>query len=525
MNAGKLSDVRFAHWKKKSQETRIFGAWKKFSARDVRRCCDATACQTNLSVIRKVGLDIREGRTTAQDVTRAYLAKIRQTDEKVGSFITTQADNAIAQAISIDEKICRGEDPGILTGVAFAIKDNICSSDSFTTAGSRLLEVHQSPHDSLVVSAIKAEGGIILGKTNLDEFGMGSTTENSAFGVTSNPWDMRRIPGGSSGGSASAVALKQCAAALGSDTGGSIRQPASFCGVVGLKPTYGLLSRHGLVAYASSFDTIGPVTTSVEDSAIVLTALCSRHNQLDSTLHHTNSSRFHDHLKNLEHFASKPLSGYRFAIIKETIGLGVQHDVVQRVLDAATKIERLGAAVDFVSCPTFHLGLPAYYILALSEASSNLSRYDCIRLGGKTSRDEGFGAEVKRRILMGSFALSAGHSDAYYERAQEVQRMVEAELACKLQEYDAFILPAAPSPAYLKSEKMNDPLAMYSGDMMTVNVNLSGLPAIVVRGGHVENDGTLLPVGLQIVGRPFGERALLEIAHAYELCTWDEIKF
>jgi len=457
---------------------RVFGAGKKVSARGVQR--SATACSMNLSVIRKVRLDIRQGQVTAQDVTRAYLGKICQTDKKFGSYITIQEERAIAQAVSIDEKICRGEDTGILTGAVFAIKDNICSSDDYTSSGSKLLEAHQSPYDSNVVSAIKAAGGIVLGKTNLDEFGMGSTTENSAFRTTRNPWDIRRIPGGSSGGSASAVALNQCAAALGSDTGGSIRQPASFCGVVGLKPTYGLLSRHGLVAYASSFDTIGPVTTSVEDSAIVLSALCSGHDHLDSTAQNTRSIQFHDHLKDLDHFNSKPLSGKRLAIIQETIGPGVQDGVVQRVLEAANQFERLGARVDFVSCPTFHLGLPAYYILALSEASSNLSRYDCIRLGAQTSRNEGFGAEVKRRILMGSYALSAGHSDAYYKRAQEVQRMVEADFTSKLREYDASIMPAAPSPAYLNSEKMNNPLAMYSGDMMTVNVNLSGLPVRLV---------------------------------------------
>jgi len=390
-----------------------------------------------------------------------------------------------------------------------------------STAGSRILETHYPPFNSHVVSALKASGAIILGKTNLDEFGMGSTTETSAYRATRNPWEHRRVPGGSSGGSAAAVAQHQCIAALGSDTGGSIRQPASFCGVVGLKPTFGLLSRHGLMSYASSFDCICPVTSSVQDAAIVLSAMSEPSQQIDSTLQKQKSSAYHEHLLDIEHMTTQPLRGRRFAIIKETIGPGVEISVVERILTAASDIEDLGGIVDVVSCPTFNLGLPAYYILALSEASSNLARYDNVRFGdSELSRSEGMGAEVKRRILMGSYALSAGHSDAYYKRAQEVRSLVEADLSTKLKTYDVLLTPAAPTPAFRANEKKDHPLAMFSGDMMTVNINLCGLPAIVVRGGKVLVEDKLLPVGLQFIGRPFGEVSLLETAHIFEICTW-----
>mmetsp|Transcript_9954 Transcript_9954/g.45049 ORF Transcript_9954/g.45049 Transcript_9954/m.45049 type:complete len:438 (-) Transcript_9954:1120-2433(-) len=378
-------------------------------------------CSGGLSVIRKVGDRLRQGDTTAQEILSMHLEKILVTDQAIGSFVSQQIDAALLEAKQIDKKLSAGLDPGPLAGIPFGIKDNICVSNVPSTAGSRILETHYPPFDSHVVSALKASGAIILGKTNLDEFGMGSTTENSAFRVTRNPWDRRRVPGGSSGGSAAAVAQHQCIAALGSDTGGSIRQPASFCGVVGLKPTFGLLSRHGLMSYASSFDCIGPVTSSVEDAAIVLSVMSKPAQQIDSTVQMALSSLYHEHLPDIERLRTWPLLGRRFAIVKETIGPGVDISVVDRIVTAARDIEKLGGVVDVISCPSFHLGLPAYYILAVSEASSNLARYDNIRFGtADSSRSEDFGDEVKRRILMGSYALSAGHSDSYYKRAQEV---------------------------------------------------------------------------------------------------------
>mmetsp|Transcript_30156 Transcript_30156/g.74834 ORF Transcript_30156/g.74834 Transcript_30156/m.74834 type:complete len:466 (-) Transcript_30156:1190-2587(-) len=400
------------------------------------RCSDTSNV---LSVIRKIGNRIRSGDTTAQDVTKSYIDKLRVSDEVVGSFISVTADLALEQAKAVDDAFAAGIDPGPLAGIPFAIKDNICLSVAPTTAGSRLLQGHQAPYDAQTINALKASGAIIFGKTNLDEFGMGSTTESSAFRATRNPWDVSRVPGGSSGGSAAAVAAQQCAAAIGSDTGGSIRQPASFCGVVGLKPTYGLLPRHGLVAYASSFDCIGPLTSSVEDAAMILSVLCCHHISDDATLQNQSlTHNFHSALRNIKDMNCKPFAGRRFAMIKETLGSGVDKQVAESIIEGAKQMEELGAVVDVVSCPSFHLGLPAYYILALSEASSNLARYDSIRFGSKVTRSEGLGSEVKRRMLMGSYALSAGHSDAYYKRAQEVTSskslscFSNSKVACKI---------------------------------------------------------------------------------------------
>ena len=488
-----------------------------------RRSLRVAVC-SHQGLVRKTRESIKRGDTTAEEVTLAYLDSIQRSDGVVGSFISITSDLALEQAKAVDKQLASGNDPGLLAGVPIAIKDNICISTGTTTAGSKLLQAHQSPYDAQIVHALKASGAVIVGKTNLDEFGMGSTTESSAFKATRNPWDQSRVPGGSSGGSAAAVAMRQCAAAIGSDTGGSVRQPASFCGVVGLKPTYGLLPRHGLVAYASSFDCIGPLTSSVEDAALVLSAMCGLCASVDATLQNIKPKDYHSDLQCIENLQSKPFLGRRFAIVKETMGEGVDKGVVERILQAAREMEQLGASVDIVSCPSFDLGLPAYYVLALSEASSNLARYDNIRYGAVERRREGFGPEVKRRILMGSFALSAGYSDAYYKRAQEVQRIVEAELAAKLAIYDALLTPASPTPAYRANDKVNDPLAMFSGDKMTVNVNLAGLPAIVVRSGQVASEeGKTLPVGLQIIGRPFEESALLDVAHTLEICTFDTL--
>lgn len=495
-----------------------------------RRVAHVASCSQSL--VRSIGDRIRKGETSAEEVTRSYLAAIEDTNATIGAFVSVSADDAIAQAKAVDAALRAGEPLGLLAGIPLGVKDNIATAAGETSAGSKILSGLNSPYDAHVIEALRKAGSVVVGKTNMDEFGMGSTTESSAKGATINPWDTTRVPGGSSGGSAAAVAAQQCVVALGSDTGGSIRQPASFCGVVGLKPTYGLVSRHGLVAYASSFDCIGPLASSVEDAAVVLSAMraSDASDFSDATFQSLSATEkraagdYHSHLKRLEDLASKPLAGKKFALVKETLGEGVDVGVVGKIVAAAEELEKLGAVVDVVSCPTFGLGLPAYYVLALSEASSNLARYDAIRYGAtNTTRSEGLGTEVKRRILMGTYALSAGHSDAYYKRAQETRRLVEMDLNSKLSEYDALLTPAAPTPAYELGGKVNDPLAMFSGDVMTVNVNLAGLPAVVVRAGSVTENGATLPVGLQMVGRPFGEAQLLDIAHTFEIATFDAV--
>mmetsp|Transcript_40985 Transcript_40985/g.131024 ORF Transcript_40985/g.131024 Transcript_40985/m.131024 type:complete len:379 (+) Transcript_40985:745-1881(+) len=366
----------------------------------------------------------------------------------------------------------------------------------------------------------------MVGKTNMDEFGMGSSTEASAYHVTRNPWDTERVPGGSSGGSAAAVAARQVVAALGSDTGGSIRQPSSFCGVVGLKPTYGRVSRYGLVSYASSLDAIGPMTTTCEDAAILLEQIAGVDSR-DATSSKRPVGGFSASLFPApEALDSAPLKGTRVGIVMETMGEGVDPDVAGQIRAAAAHLEALGAEVGEVSIAGFDKGLPAYYVIAPCEASSNLSRYDGVRYGQRnqeadtlrgmydTTRRAGFGAEVKRRILMGTYALSAGYYDAYYRRAQQVRTVVREGFAGALGDFDVLLTPAAPSPAYKIGEKSSDPLAMYAGDLMTVNVNLAGLPALVLPAGPAASSG--LPVGMQLIGKAFDEAALLRVGHAYE---------
>ncbi|CAA6659766.1 unnamed protein product [Spirodela intermedia] len=382
-----------------------------------------------------------------------------------------------------------------------------------STGGSRILEGYRPAFDATAVQRLRESGAILIGKTNLDEFGMGSTTEGSGFQVTANPWDVSRVPGGSSGGSAAAVSARQCVVSLGSDTGGSVRQPASFCGVVGVKPTYGRVSRFGLMAYASSLDAIGCFGSSVVDSAIILNAI-SGHDRLDATSSKHDVPDYVTELISTDNMGSKPLKGTRVGVIRETLGEGVEGEIISSIQAAASHLEELGAVVSEASLPSFSLGLPAYYILATSESSSNLSRYDGIRYGKQVPEDElaslygnsrasGFGCEVKMRILMGTYALSAGYYDAYYKRAQQVRSLVQRSFKEALDENHILISPAAPSAAYMIGEKINDPLAMYAGDIMTVNVNLAGLPALVVPCGFV---GGLSP----LPGR------LFRVGHVFE---------
>lgn len=415
---------------------------------------------------------------------------------------------------------------GPLAGIIVAVKDNICTSDMPSTAGSRVLEGYRPPFDATAVRRIREMGGIVVGKTNLDEFGMGSTTESSAFQVTANPWDVSRVPGGSSGGSAAAVSARQCMVSLGSDTGGSVRQPASFCGVVGLKPTYGRVSRFGLMAYASSLDVIGCFSSSVFDAGILLHAI-SGHDTSDATSSKQVVPDFTSQFTSISLSESKPLKGLKVGLISETLEDGVDTGVASTIRAAASHLEELGCSVSEVSLPSFSLGLPAYYILASSESSSNLSRYDGVRYGNQAPADElnalygdsrakGFGHEVKMRILMGTYALSAGYYDAYYKRAQQVRTIVRKGFKAALDVYDILISPAAPSAAYRIGEKKNDPLAMYAGDIMTVNVNLAGLPALVLPCGFVEGGSAGLPVGLQMIGAAFDEEKLLKVGHIFE---------
>lgn len=434
--------------------------------------------------------------------------------------------SVLRQAEEIDRKIRDNEALGPLAGVIVGVKDNICTSDMPSTAGSKILENYTPPFDATAVKKLRENGAIIVGKTNLDEFGMGSSTEASAYQVTANPWDLSRVPGGSSGGSAAAVSARQCVVSLGSDTGGSVRQPAAFCGVVGLKPTYGRVSRYGLVAYASSLDVIGCFGSSVADAGILLQAI-SGHDKLDASSSKRDFPDFTTQFIAKDSWDSKPLKGIRVGVIRETIEGGVDPEVISSLHSAASHLEELGCIITEVSFPSFSLGLPAYYILASSESSSNLSRYDGVRFGNQVyanelsllygdSRAEGFGPEVKLRILMGTYALSAGYYDAYYKRAQQVRTLIQKSFKVALEDNDFLISPAAPSTAFRIGEKKQDPLAMYAGDIMTVNVNLAGLPALVLPCGFVEGGSAGLPVGFQMIGAAFHEERLLKVGHIFE---------
>ncbi|XP_012466114.1 glutamyl-tRNA(Gln) amidotransferase subunit A, chloroplastic/mitochondrial isoform X2 [Gossypium raimondii] len=464
---------------------------------------------------------------SAVELTHSYLDRLKQTEPHINCFLhVSDPDKVLKQAQDIDDKIKRNEEVGPLAGVLVAIKDNICTADMPSTGGSYILEGYRPPFDATAVKRLKDLGAIVVGKTNLDEFGMGSTTEASAFKVTANPWDLSRVPGGSSGGSAASVSARQCVVSLGSDTGGSVRQPASFCGVVGLKPTYGRVSRFGLMAYASSLDVIGCFGSSVADTGILLHAI-SGHDSLDATSSKREVPDFTSQFTSASSLKSRPLEGLRVGLIRETVDAGVDSGVKSAIEGAATHLEQLGCVLKEVSLPSFSLGLPAYYILASSESSSNLSRYDGVRYGNQASSDElnalyeesrakGFGSEVKMRILMGTYALSAGYYDAYYKRAQQVRTIIRKSFKAALDENDILISPAAPSAAYKIGEKKNDPLAMYAGDIMTVNVNLAGLPALVLPCGFVEGGAVGLPVGLQIIGAAFDEEKLVKVGHIFE---------
>jgi len=477
--------------------------------------------------IRELHQQLIRKERTAVEITEAALERLQALEPKVHSFLTITADQALEQAQQVDAKIAAGEAIGPLAGIPIGIKDNMCTKGIRTTCGSRILENFVPPYESTVTQRLKDAGAIMLGKTNMDEFAMGSSTESSAYQLTANPWDLERVPGGSSGGSAAAVASGQCVVALGSDTGGSIRQPASFCGVVGMKPTYGLVSRYGLVAYASSLDQIGPFGRTVEDVAMLLGAIAG-YDPMDSTSLKVEIPDYASALRP----DFKPRGKLRVGIIKETFGEGLDGVVEQAVTKAVEQLQALGAEIQVISCPQFRYGLPTYYIIAPSEASANLARYDGVKYGFRAedpenllkmyakTRAAGFGAEVKRRIMIGTYTLSAGYYDAYYLKAQKVRTLIKKDFEKAFQQVDVLVCPTAPTTAFKAGEKTDDPISMYLSDLMTIPVNLAGLPALSLPCGF---DDLGLPIGMQMIGNVLQEDLLLSVAHAYEQATrWHE---
>jgi len=485
-------------------------------------------------VIELTAREIRDkivaGELSAEDAARACLERIATVDDRLHAFVLVDEEGALRRARELDAAIARGEKPGPLCGVPIAIKDNICTAGTRTTCSSKILADYVPPYNATVVEQLLAAGAVPIGKTNLDEFAMGSSTENSAFGVTRNPWDLERVPGGSSGGSAAAVAAGQVPLALGSDTGGSIRQPASFCGVVGLKPTYGRVSRYGLVAFASSLDQIGPIARDVADAALLL-GVVARHDPRDST---SAPEPTPDYVGQLE----ADIRGRRIGLPREFFIEGMDPEVESAVRRAVEVLAEQGAEAVEVSLPHSRIdveggrlsayAVAAYYVIATAEASSNLARYDGAHYGHRTaervdmiemfsrSRAEGFGAEVKRRILLGTYALSSGYYDAYYLKASKVRSLIKRDFDQAFETVDAIACPTSPTPAFRLGERADDPLQMYMGDVFTLSCNLAGIPGIAVPCG-LTHDG--LPVGLQLLGRPFDELGLLQLARAHERAT------
>ena len=457
---------------------------------------------------------------TSTEITQSYVDKIKEKEPEVQAFVTTLEDEALKQAKEIDEKRASEQIKNDLAGIPIGIKDNMCTKGIKTTCSSHMLENFVSPYDATVVEKLKSENLIDLGKLNMDEFAMGGSTEYSYFHKTYNPWNLNKVPGGSSGGSAAAVAANMVPWALGSDTGGSIRQPSSFCGVVGLKPTYGLVSRYGLVAFASSLDQIGPITKDVEDSAILLN-LIAGHDEKDTT---SADIAKKDYTKNLKN----DIKGKKIGVPKEFFGEGINAEVKEKLQEAMETYKELGAEVEEFSLDIAKYSLATYYIIACAEASSNLGRFDGIRYGYRTpefsnlkelykkSRSEGFGPEVKRRIILGTYVLSSGYYDAYYKKAQQVRTLVMNEFQKAFKKYDVILTPTSPTVAFDIGSKSNNPLEMYLADICTVSVNIAGLPGISIPCG-VDKEG--MPVGMQLIGDKFEEEKLLNMAYVFEQKT------
>jgi aspartyl-tRNA(Asn)/glutamyl-tRNA(Gln) amidotransferase subunit A len=461
---------------------------------------------------------IRRREVSAREAALSVIERIHEVEESVKAFVTVTEDLALTQADAVDAAIARGEELGPLAGVPVAIKDNMCTCGTLTTCSSKILYNWKPPYNATVVDALANAGMVTVGKTNLDEFAMGSSTENSGFFTTHNPWDLSKVPGGSSGGSAAAVAAGEAPVALGSDTGGSIRQPASFCGVVGLKPTYGRVSRYGLVAFASSLDQIGPFARNVRDAAALLQVIAGP-DPCDST---SAPMPVPDYSKPL----LPDIKGLKIGVPKEFFVQGVAPEVSEAIWNALDKLAELGASCEETSMPSVEHGVATYYIIAPAEASSNLARYDGVRYGLRekaddpismfeNTREQGFGAEVKQRIMIGTYALSAGYYDAYYLKAQKVRTLFRREFEKAFEKYDVLITPTTPTVAFGIGELADDPLAMKLADVCTIPVNLAGIPAISIPCGFSKG----LPIGLHIIGRGFDEETVLRVAYAYEQNT------
>jgi aspartyl-tRNA(Asn)/glutamyl-tRNA(Gln) amidotransferase subunit A len=471
----------------------------------------------NLLTIDAARSAIQERKTTSMAMVESFYEKIQREDGEIGAYLTLTRERAIEQADHIDRMAAEGKPLPPMGGVPVAIKDVMCTRGVRTTAGSKILGNFIPPYDCTAVARLEAAGAVVLGKLNCDEFAMGSSNENSAFHPVHNPRDKTRVPGGSSGGSAAAVAAEMAVAALGSDTGGSIRQPAAFCGVVGLMPTYGRVSRYGLIAFASSLDHIGPLARTVKDAAIVLRTIAGR-DPMDST---SADVAVPDYVAELD----RPVRGVRIGVAKEYFGEGLDPEVRKAVEDGIQTLAKLGCEVVPVSLPHSKYAIPTYYLVATAEASSNLARFDGVRYGYRAknartlsemyrrSRDEGFGAEVKRRIMLGTYALSAGYYDAYYLKAQKVRTLLTRDFQEAFNKVDAIVTPTTPTAAFKLGEKVDDPLAMYLADIYTVTADLAGIPGISIPCGRTRQN---LPIGLQILGKHFDEATILRVAHGYE---------
>ncbi len=460
---------------------------------------------------------LKEKKISATELTNAVFERIEQAEEKVDAYITLNKEAALQKAAEVDKKRAANEELSMLAGIPIGIKDNICTKGVLTTCASKMLSDFVPPYNATVMEKLEACDIVMTGKLNMDEFAMGSSTETSYFKKTKNPIDLTRVPGGSSGGSAAAVAAGEAIMALGSDTGGSIRQPSSFCGTVGLKPTYGTVSRYGLVAFASSLDQIGPIGKSVKDTAMLYSAICG-HDRMDATSAYRSYPNYLDCL-------GKGISGLRIGIPKEYFGAGIDGEVKEAILKAAKMLEQGGATVKEISLPSTDYALSAYYIIASAEASSNLARFDGVKYGYRAehfgnltemyenTRSEGFGDEVKRRILLGTFVLSSGYYDAYYKRAKLLQRRIASEFTEAFRDCDVILTPTTPMTAFKLGENVDDPLKMYAGDICTVTVNIAGLPALNIPCG---TDASGMPIGMQLIGAKFSEEILLNAADWYE---------
>ncbi|MED5579937.1 MAG: Asp-tRNA(Asn)/Glu-tRNA(Gln) amidotransferase subunit GatA [Nitrospinota bacterium] len=470
--------------------------------------------------IAELSVRLKDRSLSSEEVTKTYLERIKETEDRVHAYLTVLEDDAIKSARIADKNFKKNDISSPLQGIPIAIKDLLCMKGTKTTAGSKILENFTSPYDATAVSKLKDAGAVILGKLNMDEFAMGSSCEHSAFGPTHNPWKLDSVPGGSSGGSAASVAAHSCIASLGSDTGGSIRQPAACCGVVGMKPTYGRVSRYGLIAFASSLDQIGPLTRNVEDCAIIL-SIISGHDSKDST---SSKEQVPNFLEKIDH----GIEGMKIGIPDEYFIDGMDPEIKQATNDAIKTMENLGAEIINISLPHTKYALPIYYIIAPAEASSNLSRYDGVRYGVRkegeseygplfgmysASRDEGFGKEVKRRIMLGTYALSSGYYDAYYTKALKARTLVCEDFIEAFSKIDLILSATTPTPAFKLGERLNDPLSMYLSDILTIPCNIAGLPGISIQNG-ITSSG--LPMGLQLLGKPFDEEGILKAAYAFE---------